>query len=86
MSVNTANGDGVYPIHYAVRLPVNNNDEEKTRKRLNYLETLLQLPGVDLCVWDREGLQPIHWAASVGKQKFNSWLMLVHLETKLSPT
>ena len=63
LSVNIPDTHNVYPIHYAVRL----NEKDQQRAKIEYLRALLEVPDIELDVYDGAGLHPIHWAVSMGK-------------------
>ena len=63
LSVNIPDEHNVYPIHYAVRLTPGEDHQTK----FDYLKKLIDSSNVQVDVCDNQGLQPIHWAVSMGK-------------------
>lgn len=66
--VSSPDVHGGYPVHYAAQMCGPNSEMgNDVRFGLAVLRRLLQAPGVDVNVRDRDGRQPILWAASAGK-------------------
>lgn len=77
---------GGYPIHYAVQLC---GPDSENKKKLDNAVKIVQILisfGVDINVVDKDGREPILWAASAGKSlshRFNFNLSTLNIIRKL---